>query len=125
MVLRMINRLVLKWKVKKGIDSCSSRTSLLSDFFQFGELMVIIGMGRVHGAGRAEPRPRCSGFPDREKSPRGDAVFVSPSARTTAGLACFPRTVAVGPAASLAGGAFSGTASEAPDSGVAENSVTR
>lgn len=47
MVLHMINRLGLKWKVKKGIDGCSGTAALLRDFFffQFWELMVIIGMG--------------------------------------------------------------------------------
>lgn len=45
MALHMINRSGSKQKVKRGSIRGASRTSLLSDFFQFCKLMLIIETG--------------------------------------------------------------------------------
>lgn len=93
MVLHMINRLGLKWKVKKGIDVCSGTAALLRELFCFflvWELMVIIGMGEraERSPGPAEPLPRARksrGVPQRA----GPGGLLGPGP-PSAGLATAP-----------------------------------
>lgn len=81
MVLHMINRSVLKWKVKKGIDRCSSRTALLSDFSPVSRINANSRDGVSAGSGQSGAPAQAERGPRRRGRPAGGRLL-SPGAQT-------------------------------------------